>query len=139
MVVCAYVGGGGRWAGKESRHHPQQKRLFADPVNNQPHKLVCVRGAEIFHKEQTKYRPEGGDQGPRGGCHRWGIVSSTGYQNLPPARNRWPPQLPGNRLVFCLTRGSFANFTLLLLCDGDCLFWAAELEYLYSVSTQATV
>lgn len=62
-----------------------------DPLNNQPKSLSVCEVGTFFHKEQTKYRPQGGDQGPGGGCHRVDIVSSTGSQNLPPAQNRWPP------------------------------------------------
>ena len=98
-----------------------------------------MRGWDIFHKEQTKYRLEGGAQGlslrGREGCHHSHFVSPTGNQ---------PEQVatlssPGTDWCVCLARGSFAVLTLLSLFGSDCLFWAAVLECLRTVSTQATV
>lgn len=51
---------------------------------------VCVHGWDVSHKERTKYRLEGGDQGPEGA-----VVAPVLFLPLaigpPPGRNRWPP------------------------------------------------
>lgn len=88
---------------------------------------VCVRGWDIFHKEQTKYRLEGGAQDPSWG---WGGVAViTPILSLPLViRTCYQPEQVatlsslGTDWCVCLTRGSFAIFTLFSLFDSDCLF-----------------
>lgn len=64
----------GGWGEKEVRYHPHQKRLLMVPLNNQPNSSSVFEVGRFFHKEQTKYRLEGGAQGPGEGCHHSDIV-----------------------------------------------------------------
>lgn len=109
-----------------------------DPLNNQPNSLFVCKVGTFSIESRLNIGPRVGT-GREGGCHRSGIVFSLGDQHSTSPEQVATLSSLGTDWCFCLTRGSFAHFTLLSLFDGACLFRAAVLEYLYSVSTQATV
>lgn len=129
----------GGWGGKENKCHPRHKRLLMDALNNQPNSLSVCGVGRFSIKSRLNIGSRVGTWVQEGAVISPVLFLPGVTRTRHRPRTGGHPELSGNRSVFCLTRGSFANFTLLPLFDGDCLFWAAVLEYLYSVSTQATV